>query len=88
MPKNQTENEVPAVAADAAARKPARVLVAAAICGVDVKCGALVDLPADIADQLQREGVVDTHTDAVAYAISEGQSAITLPADVAPAEQA
>ena len=87
MPKNQVENEVPEVgaAADVVAveRKQARVLVATSICGSAIGCGELVDLPADIADQLSREGVVDAHADAIAYAVSEGKQAITLPAEQA-----
>ncbi len=55
-----------------AARKSARVLVNADVFGVAVVPNDVVDLPGDVADQLQKEGVIDTHPDAVAYAVSTG----------------
>lgn len=49
----------------------ARVLVDFPLEGLQYKCDQVVKLPYDVAKALQANGIVDTHKDAVAYALSE-----------------
>lgn len=67
----------------------ARVLVDTWLHGQPVQCDDVVTLPAGSAADLHAAGVIDTHADAVAYAISIGarQLDLTSTAPVEAVEQ-
>lgn len=56
----------------------ARVLVDFPLEGLQYKCDQVVKLPDDVAKALQANGIIDTHKDAVAYALSENGNKVLV----------
>lgn len=59
----------------------ARVLVAVLVQGVQLKPEQLAMGPQDLIDQLHKNGTVDKHKDAVAYARSQGAQVVEIQDD-------